>query len=324
MSGVSIVGGLKSLSTLGYFVAILAAGLAAFVHVGAKPLLGSGVETTGLSPITLAFVIYVINGLFFTPFVKNSGTIKNIGKRNLFFLMLIGMAEVVGLITYFFGLKDTTATHASILNNSEMIFSIFIAITIFRERLRKKELTPFSMIIVGIIVLPIGYDLYNNNAIFNNFVIGDLLILLSGLFFALDINISKYVSDRVDSKRITQLTSFAAGGFALCMIVILQIPFNVDVSNLPGIAITGIVGTGISTFFFILSLRLIGTVRTIMIYSTSFIFGIMFSAIFLQETTSLANIFSIILVLGGVYMLRNRLCSENKTEKPKLRLEINT
>jgi drug/metabolite transporter (DMT)-like permease len=306
----------------GYVFAILAAGLAALMHVIPKPLLESNSGFLEIHPISLACIIYLINGLFFTPFSKNSVPYGKIGRKNLIFIILIGLAEVLGLITYFFGLKDATAANAAVLNNSEIIFSILIAITVLRERLCKKELAPFSIVIIGIAVLPIGFDFYQRGMTVTNLVIGDLLILLSGLFFALDINISKYVSDRLDSKRITQLTSFVAGIFALGLVVFFQIPFDISLDHMPGILISGIAGTGVSTLFFIMALRLIGAVRTTLLYSTSSIFGVVLAGIFLNEALTIVNVISLALVLSGTYLLKEKISGEDSSHSEKRRLEF--
>lgn len=299
---------------LGYVLVICAAALAGLIHSVSKPMLGnSDVNIVEINPLTLAAVIFIINGLFFTPIKKNGAGFSKIGQKNLMLLILIGIAEVSAIITYFFGLKESTAVNASILTNGEIIFSLVIAIAIFREKLQKKESLPFSMIIGGVILLPVGYDLYQNGMVMTNLVLGDLLILLSGIFYALDINMCKYVSDRVDAKKITQMASFAGGGFALFLILIFQIPFDISMSHIPSIAVIGIFGTGVSTFFFLIALRLIGAVRTILLYSSTSAFGMIFAGILLHEEITVFSVISIVLVFAGVYWLRNRFGRDEKT-----------
>jgi drug/metabolite transporter (DMT)-like permease len=298
---------------VGYVLVIAAAALAGLIHSVSKPMLEhSDVNIVEIHPLTLAAIIFIINGLFFTPIKKNNIGITKIGRKNLILLTLIGIAEVSAIITYFFGLKESTAVNASILTNGEIIFSLVIAIAIFREKLQKKESFPFSMVIAGVVLLPLGYDLYQNGMVMTDLVFGDLLILLSGLFYALDINMCKYVSDRLDAKKITQIASFVGGGFALFLILIFQIPFEISLSHIPNIAVIGIFGTGISTFFFLIALRLIGAVRTILLYSSTTIFGMVFAGILLQEQITMPNIVSIILVFIGMYWLRNRFGSDEK------------
>jgi len=301
---------LSSPTTLGYLVVIIAATLEAFRQVLSKALLVPNDQiTTELNPITVSFFIFIINGLFFSPFTRKSGSIKKIRKKDLLFLTLIGIAESSALITYFFGLRDSTALNASVLNNGEIMFSILIAIIIFREKLQKMERIPFAMIIIGMVVLPIGYDFYSNGIMMTKIVFGDVLLLLAGLFWALDINMSHHISSRLGSQRITQLASFLAGLFALCLILGFQIPFKIDITHMPAIAIIGIVSIGMSTALFITGLKLIGAVRTILIYSINSAFGVVFSGVFLHESITMTSIISVSLAFLGIYLLRSRLNS---------------
>ena len=309
---------LTSPTTLGYLVVIIAATLEALRQILSKALLVPTDQiTTELNPITVSFFIFIINGLFFSSFTRKSGSIKKIRKKDLLFLTLIGIAESSALITYFFGLRDSTAINASVLNNGEIMFSILLALVIFRERLQKMERIPFSMIIVGMVVLPIGYDFYTNGITMSKLVFGDMLLLLAGFFWALDINMSNYVSDRISSQRITQLASFVAGLFALGLILAFQIPFEIDFAHMPTIAIIGIVSIGMSTALFITGLKLIGAVRTILIYSVNSAFGVVLSSVFLHETVSMASILSVSVAFLGLYLLRNRLASKEIMNRSK-------
>ena len=304
--------------TLGYILILSSAVLFALVHVIGKPLLGQSGEGFEINPIALAATIYIINGLFFTPFARKTSAIRSLGNKNLILIGIIAIAEVSALISYFFGLKEATAINASIFSNGEIIFSLLIAITIFRERLNRKELTPCFMIIFGMMILPVGYDLYNNGMALSDLVFGDMLIILSGLLYAIDVNICKYVSDRVSSKRIAQLVSFMAGGFAVGLLFAFQIPYDIALEQLAPISLMAILGIGLATLFFLISLRLIGAVRTILIYSTTSIFGVIFSALFLAEQITLVNVVSIVIVMVGIYLLRNRLGKENENHKNEL------
>jgi drug/metabolite transporter (DMT)-like permease len=309
---------LRSPTTLGYLVVIIAATLEALRQILSKALLVPTDQiTTELNPITVSFFIFIINGLFFSSFTRKSGSIKKIRKKDLLFLTLIGIAESSALITYFFGLRDSTAINASVLNNGEIMFSILLALVIFRERLQKMERIPFSMIIIGMVVLPIGYDFYTNGITMSKLVFGDMLLLLAGFFWALDINMSNYVSDRISSQRITQIASFVAGLFALGLILAFQIPFEIDFAHMPTIAVIGIVSIGMSTALFITGLKLIGAVRTILIYSINSAFGVILSSVFLHETVSIASILSVSVAFLGLYLLRNRLANKEIMNRSK-------
>ncbi len=293
----------------GYLLAIIAAVLTGMVHSIPKQLFTFSSSGTELNPLTFVAIVYLINGAFFTPMKKDSAPLSKLGKRNMVFILAIALAEVSGLVAYFFGLKQSTAINGSILTNGEIIFAVLIALTIFKERLHKREIIPFSAIIVGIIALPIGYDLFQSHLSITDLIMGNILIILSGAFCATDIILCRYITGKVDAKRITQLTSFVGAAFVLITMVAFQVPFHVDLRQLPSIAILGLFGTGFATFLFLAALKIIGTTRTVLLYSTNFIFGVVFATVFLHESLTVVNILSISLASVGIYLLRNKVAT---------------
>src|SRR5574340_637640 len=291
----------------GYLLAITAAILTGMVHSLPKQLFSFSQTTTGLNPLMFVAIVYLVNGIFFTPIKKYATPIFKLGRRNLLFILGIALAEVSGLVAYFFGLKQSTAVNGSILTNGEIIFAVLISLTIFKDRLLKKEVFPFAAIITGIIVIPIGYDLFQSHLSITDIIQGNLLILLSGVFCATDIILCRYVTGIIDPKRITQLTSFAGAIFVMTAMVGFHVPFQMDLRQLPSVIFLGLFGTGFATFLFLAALKIIGTTRTVLLYSTNFIFGIIFATAFLGESLTIVNILSILLASIGIYLLRNKL-----------------
>lgn len=301
----------------GYYFIILAAALSALIHVISKPMFESSEHAVEINPIVMAFLIYFICGIFFTPLTKGTHSISKFGKKDWLFMGIIGSTEVAALITYFYGLSTSTAVNASIFSNSEIIFALVIAMLVFKEKLHIKECIPFSMIIIGMMVLPIGNDLIQNNFSLGELVTGDLLIIFSGFLYAVDITLCKYIGDRFDVKRVTQVVSFVCAVVAISLIVIFQIPMDVDIVQLPGILVMSILGTGMSTLFFLIGLKIIGAVRTVLLYSTTSVFGVLFSGIILSETITAIDIVSLVLVLSGIFLLRNRLAEHDAENEEK-------
>lgn len=316
----SIISKNSNSAKLGYVLILVSAVLAALVHVLAKPLLDNqtGIE---INPVVLAACVYMINAAFFTPLTRKSTSITSLGKRNLALLAIIGISEVIALITYFFGLKESTAVNASIFSNGEIIFSLLIAMAIFKENLQKKEIGPFVMIITGMMVLPVAYDIYAHGVFLSDLVMGDILIIASGVFFAIDVMLCQYLSSKVDSKRLVQMVSLVSGGFAVAALVAFSIPVNIDPASLGPIAVFAIGGTGFSTMLFVISLRLIGGMRTMLLFSTNSVIGVMLAAAILGESITIATMASIALTFGGVVLLRDRLASRHR-EAPKVMTEV--
>ena len=147
---------------LGYALAVVASILAGMADVMPKPLFGdnSASDSIFINPILFVFLIYIINGIFFTGISHKSGApITKLKRKNVLLIMLIGVAEAAGTIAYYNGLKETTAINASILGNGETFFAILIAMMIFREKLQRKELFPFVLIIIGTALIPTLSDL---------------------------------------------------------------------------------------------------------------------------------------------------------------------
>ena len=136
---------------------------------------------------------------------------------------------------------------------------------------------------------------------------GDLLIIMAGLFYGIEMNIYKYVSERVDSKRILQIISFVGGGAALGVVFFMQIPINLRLEDLPVLLTTGIFGIGLSVLFIVMAIKHIGAVRTILIFSTTTLFGILFSYLILGEEIMIAHFVAFAMVFMGIYLLRKRV-----------------
>jgi len=71
-----------------------------------------------------------------------------------------------------------------------------------------------------------------------------------------------------------------------------------------------VIGVGIPVFFILTALRYIGAVRTILVFSTTTVFGVMFSNLLLGETITMTNVGAIGVVIIGTYLLRKRLARD--------------
>jgi len=299
---------LKTTKWLGVILAVLAALFAGTINVVGKTLVDPQyTEIDALNPLNLALILGLVTGLFFTPLSKNKTSPRKLGRKTLIFIILLGITDVIAVTTNFFGLIHTSAVNASLISNAEIILVVLIAVAIFHERLHKHEIIPVSLILSGAVLLPLGADLHGNNFSFDNIVFGDFIILLAAVFYAVDISIARYVSKRAPAARISQLSAFAGVPFALILIIIFQIPFDISIQHMPSILFIGIFVTGLAYYFFIIALRLIGAIRTILIYSTTTIFGVLFAGIFLGEVITVFDIGSLAIVGAGIYLLRNKL-----------------
>jgi len=298
----------KSKIVLGIALTLAAASMEALADVIPKPLM-EDTQILPTSPLLIVFLIYIVNGAIFTPFTAKSKPLSKFSIKPLYALTALGIVEVFSTIFFLYGLKDTSAINASILGNSEIVFGVIIAMIVLGERIKRREILPFLLIGVGAILIPLGTDI-SDGGLMTNFVVGDLMILISGLFLGIVMTMYKRMGDKFDSKRIIQYTSFVGAAVALVGILVMGIPFQLDPSHLPTILVTGVIGIGMPVFFILIALRYIGAVRTILVFSTTTVFGVMFANLLLGEIISMANIGAIGVVLVGTYLLRKKLAKD--------------
>ncbi len=298
----------KNKIALGITLAFAGAAMDALADVIPKPLMAE-TQISPAAPLMIVFLIYIVSGTIFTPFTTKSPSLFKFSRKSIYALTGLGVAEVLGTIFFLYGLKDTSAINAAILGNSEIVFGIIIAMIVLSERIKRKEFLPFMLIGIGAILIPLGTSV-SEHGFMTNFVIGDLMILLSGVFMGIVMTMYKKMGDEFDSKRIIQYTSFVGAAVAMAGILVMNIPFELDPNHLPTILVTGVVGIGIPILFVIVALRYIGAVRTILIFSTTSVFGALFAHVLLGEIITLANVGAIGLVIVGTYFLRKKLAKD--------------
>jgi len=304
----------KQIGGAGFIFAILAAAFSALPNVIPKQLMDEySVDNSIIpNPLMLVFVIYVVNSLLFSPIrkTKTKEKTEKTNKTTIILLVLLGVVETSGTLSYTFGLQETSATNASILVNSETIFAILLGIMIFREKLSRKEVFPFLLIVIGSIIIPISIDIQHNNWQLSDFMMGDLFVVLAGFFYCLDTFIAKKISDTVTTRHIVHVMSCTGAIMSLFLMLLFEIPFDISLEQISIMSIVGFLGIGITMMFFVMALRLIGAVRTVLIYSTTTVFSIVYSAVILSETISILNIISAGTVLFGLVVLRNRISAD--------------
>ena len=283
---------------LGYVSAIIAAVLFGSVSTVAKPALVS------IHPILLASFVYLLASLVATPLIKKKkqySSSSTTPKDKILLLAIAISGAVIGPLLFFAGLEDSTASDSALLLNGEIIFSVFLAILLFREKIPTVGYLAVALVIAGVVIVTTNMEFSLSAFDIQN--VGNLLIIGATLFWALDNNLSKILSTKLGVARIVQLKSLIGGSILLVLVFLLQIPINVELEHIPNILLLGIAGFGASIFLFLHSLKRIGTVKTVMIFSTSSVFGLIFAAVFLQEEISNFQVIAMCVILSGFYLL---------------------
>jgi drug/metabolite transporter (DMT)-like permease len=295
--------------SIGYVSAIIAAILFGSVSTITKPVLEDQ------NALSISSLLYIIAGLSLLPLMTlssfNSDNIitreysSNKKCNRKYFLLLVTSicGAVIAPSLFFFGLSNTSASDSSILINGEVLFSILLAIIFFSEKLIKREIISIILVLAGIVILTTNMQTSNS---FLELNIGNIMIVGSTLFWALDNNISKIISKTIHIPKIIVLKSLIGGSllFILTVIIFGIEEFKVDLIHIPYLLFAGSLGFGASLFFFLHSLKRIGTVKTILLFSTSSIFGMIFATIFLKENITIYQIIAVTVILSGCYLIK--------------------
>jgi drug/metabolite transporter (DMT)-like permease len=265
-----------------------------------------------IHPANVIMITSIIAGITFTPIARKSPSPSTWNKKTFFLVAMMGVADALANMLLFFGLLDVESKTASILLDTEILFTVLIAVTIFRERLTLKESLTCIMIFTGSVFLPLTIGLYETGFVFSDSFGAEIIILVATAIFASDTGMARYVSEKISAERISQISAFFGGLFALCVDVTFQIPFDVNIQHLPYLLIIGILITGFSYYLMIVGLKLIGIIKTILIYSTISTFGVVFAYVFLEESITYYNILSICLIFTGIILLRKKIAKLEK------------
>jgi drug/metabolite transporter (DMT)-like permease len=219
------------------------------------------------SAVLLAFIVYM--GRFDRRLLKD---------RTLWFVAFL---NAVCIALQNVGMTMTTATNAVLLFNINVGFVAILAAAILKERLARRVLMGIFVGMAGVLLISTNGDL---SAIYSGTFQGNLLVLLSGVVWALCTVYLKKLLDRGE-----EVLMVTGGMFVLSTAVMLPITLlltdNYSMSGLAwGTVIwTGIVCTGIAFLTYNLGLRHVSvTVATIILLS-EVVFAMLFAVVLLSE-----------------------------------------
>lgn len=266
-------------------------------------------------PLIVAGSIYLIAGIIlfvvrFSPLNRKILSLLETSTRTeaiihkkdyqvLIFVIISG--SLVAPLLYMYGLSETTAVNASLLLNTESLFTALIALIFLREHAMRKDYVGVTLIIIGAIFVTTAGELMNLNLMEG--VIGNILIIGACLFWGIDNNLSKFLSRKRDLILITALKCLAGGALIIILSMLMRITFNLPLITLPYIFTVGAFSIGFSIMLFLFALREIGAMKTGVIFSTSSLIGALFAFITLNEPLTTTQIIAGLVMLYGIYLL---------------------
>ena len=289
---------------IGYISALLAAVLFGSVPTIAKPVISD------INVLLLSSIAYLIAALTFTPIARKTKTA--LAKKDYIILVAISISGAAAApYLYFLGLHQSSASDTSLLSNVEIMFTVLFGLLFFKERLRPVGFISVALVLSGVVIITTNLQFSGSLSHLNA---GHFFILGAMVLWALDNNLSRIIATRIDTARLVQLKSAIGGLILLATVFLLGIPFDIKASQIPQVILLSAIGFGGSLYFFLQSLKRIGTIRTIMIFSMASVFGLVFASVFLHEQISAYQAGAIAIMLTGIYMINRKESMKEKLE----------
>lgn len=205
----------------------------------------------------------------------------------------IGCGGLIGPVLLMWGLAHTRASTASLLLNTEGVFTALIAWFVFRENFDRRIALGMLLIVLGAAVLswPETYDV--------EATVPMLAIIGACLAWALDNNLTRNVA-LVDATTIAMLKGVVAGtvNVALAFAQGAAVPAPTE---LVAAAALGFTSYGMSLVLFVSALRGLGTARTAAYFSTAPFAGAVLSVLLLHEPVTWKLAVAAFVMAAGVW-----------------------
>ena len=270
-----------------------------------------------VDPIVLSAIVYPISFAALIPITKSSFKIEN--KEDFLDILVISiLGGVLAPILLFYGLERINASEAVILTNAQIIFTVLLSSLFFGEK--PNGIIGYSGIIIVFVGLFVATTELDTSGSLFKYEPGKIMIVGAMLVWAIDNNISRRLTKRstIWPAKIAML-KFLIGGIILFGIATIAVEESsssfrsrlqiidtlllIKPSEWLIIIAVSLFGFAGALSLLLESLKRIGTIRTMMIFSLTPIFGIIAANIVHAESISILEAIATGIIIIGIFMV---------------------
>jgi drug/metabolite transporter (DMT)-like permease len=250
-----------------------------------------------ISPYWLASLLYFGAGLgmlLFRFFGKRNVDSKIEIRHQIKWFAVMIFLDILAPILFLIGVTTTDGVVVGLLSNTELIFTLVVALIVFKEKLNPTLWLSLSLIFIGVFLSNIPDGSFQ-------FQIGQLWILFAMALWGLENNVSRKLS-LGNPLNVVMIKGLATGiGTMIISVVLLEtIPSTVDII----IALfAGFVIYGGSLIFYVFSQRTLGAARVQMIQSFAPLTGGILAFLFFNEVVGFYTWIGYLLVMIALSMI---------------------
>ena len=276
------------------FMALLAATLYALNSPISKLLLNN------ISSTALAGLLYLGAGigLFILRKVQKIIGIQNkeipLEKQDFPYTVAMVLLNIAASIFLLYGLSQTTATNASLLNNFEIVATSLIAFFLFKEQISKRLWAAIFLVTLASMILTV------EDASSFQFSYGSIFVLLACTCWGFENNCTRKLSNK-DPLQIVVVKGLGVGIGSLCIAHFIgeQLP---SINYVLAALLLGFVAYGLSISFYIYAQRSLGAAKTSTYYAVAPFIGVALSLLIFHELPSFSFWIALIIMALGTYL----------------------
>lgn len=256
-----------------------------------------------ISPSLFLFYRYVFATTIFLPIflIYRSRTHHHIDHLKTFFIALLGTP--LCLLPLFYGLNQTTAIEASILESTSPIFTILMCLIFLKETLKPKEWKGLALALLGTFIIAFEPLLAINSHIQLSLT-GNLLIILANIIWTVFILLSKKI--KVNPVYLSIYSFIISIPFFYFVNSTQNLSFALNPLALPGLLYMAIGGSIIAFWAYQEGQKRIEASEAAVFSYLKPAFAIPLSILWLKEAFSPVAIIATILIALGVFISEKR------------------
>ncbi len=220
---------------------------------------------------------------------------KRLTSAEMPYVTTMVVLDIAAPVLLMLGLKHSSASLATLVNNFEIVSTSLFAALFFHEKISKRGWASIVLITTATAVLSISFE---GSMDFSSSL---LLVLLATLCWGFENNCTRMLSD-CDTREIVLIKGIFSGLGSLVVALLAGESFP-EIKYIFLVLALGSVAYGLSIFFYIRAQRIIGASRTSAFYAVNPFIGSLLSFFILREVITLKYGISLIIMAAGTYLM---------------------
>ncbi|MCU7497310.1 MAG: DMT family transporter [Ignavibacteria bacterium] len=277
---------------------------------------------TDISPMLFVGIRFLIASLLLLPFALKE--LQKLERKSFIMGILVGILLFLGFSTQTVALNYTTATKSGFITGSLVMFTPLLQLIIDKRKPSFGAVFGSLLVLLGLVFLSVKDTSVLNlfNELGSNFNFGDVLTLLSAIFFAMQIVFLDKASRRVNFKALTFLQLSVTSALAFLLSVLLSgagiepMRASFTASLLGGLAYTAVLATFVTMTVQTRFQKEVSPTKAGIIYSFEPLFSALFAFFALGEGFTLFSFIGCFLIFSGLLSseLLEKAGSKSKAE----------